>query len=85
MSDANKIFKKDLKFFNNLKYFIVDCLRINKHPSHFNLDDVIKLSNLLKPKKTILTNLSFDLDYNYLRKKLPKNIVPAFDGMSLNI
>ena len=85
MSDANKIFKKDLKFFNNLKYFIVDCLRINKHPSHFNLDDVIKLSNFLKPKKTILTNLNFELDYNYLKKKLPKNIVPAFDGMSLNI
>ena len=85
MSDANKIFKKDLKFFNDLKYFIVDCLRINKHPSHFNLDDVIKLSNFLKPKKTILTNLNFELDYNYLKKKLPKNIVPAFDGMSLNI
>ena len=85
VSDANKIYNKDLKFFKNLKYFIVDCLRINKHPSHFNLYDVIEITKITKPKKTILTNLNTDLDYNYLLKNLPKNIVPAYDGMSFLI
>ena len=37
------------------------------------------------PKKTILTNLHTDLDYNKLKSKLPKNIIPAFDGMEINI
>ena len=32
--------------------------------------------------QTILTNLHTDLDYNELKKKLPKNIIPAFDGLS---
>jgi phosphoribosyl 1,2-cyclic phosphate phosphodiesterase len=85
ISDANKIHKKDFKYFKKLNYFIVDCLRINEHPSHFNLDDVIKLTNILRPKKTILTNLHSALDYKYLIKSLPKNIFPAYDGMSLNI
>ena len=85
VSDANKIFEKDLNFFKNLNYFIIDCLRLNKHPSHFNLEEVIKLTELLKPNKTILTNLHSDLDYNYLIKILPKNIIPAYDGMSFNI
>ena len=39
----------------------------------------------LKPKKTILTNLHTDLDYNFLKKNLPSNIVPAYDGMTLNL
>ena len=36
----------------------------------------------IRPNKTILTNLHVDLDYFKLKKKLPKNIIPAFDGMS---
>ena len=82
-SDVNMIYKKDLKYFKNLKYFVVDCLRINNHPSHFNLEQVLKLITLLKPKKTILTNLHSDLDYKYLLKILPKNVIPAYDGLSL--
>jgi len=78
-------YDKDLKFFMNLKYFVIDCLRINKHPSHYNLNEVIELTKIIKPKKTILTNLHADLDYNYLLNILPKNIIPAYDGMSFNI
>ena len=65
-----------------LNYLILDCLRKNKHPSHFNLDEAVSLANILKPKKTILTNLHIDLDYFTLKKKLPNNIIPAYDGLS---
>ena len=74
-----------MKYFKKLNYFVVDCLRYQKHPSHFNLKDVIQLTKILKPKKTILTNLHSDLDYNDLINILPKNIVPAYDGMSFYI
>ena len=85
LSDCNGINKRDYKDLGNLKYLIIDCLKINPHPSHFNLDQAIKVSNLLKPKKTILTNLHTDLDYNFLKKNLPKHIKPAYDGLSINI
>ena len=39
----------------------------------------------LKPKKTILTNLHHDIDYDTLSKILPKDIVPAYDGLKLNL
>ena len=85
VSDANEIFIKDLNFFKNLKYLVIDCLRFNKHPSHFSLDEVIKIKEFLKPKKTILTNMNNEMDYNYLCKILPSNIVPGYDGMSFYI
>ena len=84
LSDCNGIPKKSMKYLKNLDYLIVDCLRLSKHPSHFNYDDALNLINLINPKKTILTNLHVDLDYNYLKKKLPKNIIPAYDGLSFN-
>ena len=83
ISDCNKIEKKYLKKMLNLKYLIIDCLKFNNHPSHFNLEQCIYISNLIKPKKTILTNLHTDLDYKFLKKNLPKNILPAHDGMVL--
>jgi len=84
-SDAKLIYKKDLNKFKNLKYFIVDCLRYEKHPSHFNLNEILDLIEIIKPKKTILTNLHTDLDYKILKRKLPTNIVPAYDGMTVLI
>ena len=82
--DLNKIFDNDMKYFKNLNYFIIDCLRFKKHPSHFNLDDVLEINNFVKPKKMILTNLHSDLDFNELKKILPKNVFVAYDGMIIN-
>ena len=82
ISDCNRIPEKNLRYLFNLDYLIIDCLKIDKHPSHLNYEQAIKLIKLVKPKKSILTNLHTDMDYFKLKKKLPKNIIPAFDGLN---
>ena len=84
ISDCNKIGNSVSKKLLNLKYLIIDCLRKEKHPSHFNFDDAISFIKLVKPQKAILTNLHVDMDYFDLKKKLPKHIIPAFDGLYFN-
>ena len=84
ISDCNKISNSVSKKLLNLKYLIIDCLRKEKHPSHFNFDDALSFIKLVKPQKAILTNLHVDMDYFDLKKKLPKNIIPAFDGLNVN-
>ena len=66
-------------------YLVIDCLRLKHHPTHLNLENSLKLIKKFKPKKAILTNLHSDLDYDYLEKILPKNVVPAYDGLTLNL
>ncbi len=83
ISDVSKIEKKKYRYFKSLKYLVIDCLWFKNHPSHLNLDSCLTLVKDLKPKKTILTNLHSDLDYNYLKKILPKGVLPAYDGLSL--
>tara|TARA_B100000787_G_C16105793_1_gene255753 strand:+ start:95 stop:829 length:735 start_codon:yes stop_codon:yes gene_type:complete len=84
-SDISSFFKKDYKKLVKLDYLIVDCLWYKKHFAHFNLDQVLELVKILTPKKTILTNMQSDLDYDELKKKLPKIIVPGYDGMTINL
>jgi len=85
ISDVSNIEPKNYRYFKNLKYLIIDCLWLRYHPSHLNLENSLRLIHLFKPKKAILTNLHSDLDYNYLKKILPKNIIPAYDGLSVNL
>ncbi len=84
ISDCNKVNNSVSKKLLNLKYLIIDCLRKEKHPSHFNFDDALSFIKLVKPQKAILTNLHVDMDYFDLKRKLPKNIIPAFDGLNFN-
>ena len=84
LSDCSHIPNNSKKYLKNLKFLIIDCLKYSSHPGHFNFDTAISISKELKPEKTILTNLHVELDYNVLQKKLPSNIIPAFDGINFN-
>ena len=84
LSDCSHIPNNSKKHLSNLDFLIVDCLRFKSHPGHFNLEAAITIDKGLKPKKAILTNLHVELDYDKLKKLLPQNIVPAFDGMNFN-
>ena len=83
--DVNKIYKKDYKYFDKLKYLVIDCLWYDFHPSHFNLETSLLMIKKFAPKKAILTNLSPVLDYKKIKKFLPKNVIPAYDGLTLNL
>ena len=85
ISDCNDLSIVNMKIFQNLKHLVIDCMRIKKSPVHFNLEETLYVISCLKPKKTILTNLNSDLNYDFLLKSLPKNVLPAYDGLKLNL
>jgi phosphoribosyl 1,2-cyclic phosphate phosphodiesterase len=68
-----------------LDVWILDALRERPHPSHFSVSDALAWIERLRPRRAILTNLHSDLDYEALRKKLPPNVIPAFDGMAFEV
>ena len=85
ITDVSDIYEKDYSYFKNLKYLIIDCLWYNFHPSHFNLEKSLYFIKKFKPKKAILSNLSPVLDYNQLKKVIPKNVIPAYDGLTIDL
>ena len=85
ISDVSMIHNKDFKYFKNLKFLVIDCLWYKNHPSHFNLEKSLEIIKLFSPKKAILTNLHTDLDYGQLKKILPKNVEPAYDGLTIKL
>ena len=81
--DLNAIPDSSVGYLEGLDLWIVDALRYTRHPSHFSLEETLGWIEKLKPKRAVLTNLHTDLDFETLRKALPANVEPAFDGMVL--
>ena len=73
------------KELENLDILIIDALRRDPHPSHTHLEKTLSWLRKLEPRRAILTNLHNDLDYSELKKELPHNIEPAFDGLEIDI
>ncbi len=68
----------------NLDLLILDCFRKTYHATHLDLENSVNLIKYLNPKKAILTNLHVELDYNKIKRLMPRNIIPAYDGLKIN-
>jgi phosphoribosyl 1,2-cyclic phosphate phosphodiesterase len=79
--DLNGIPEESLPLLEDLDVWIVDALRYAPHPSHLSLDETLAWIERLRPRRAILTNLHTDLDYETLRRRLPDNVTPAYDGL----
>jgi len=79
--DISEMPEESAALLEGLDVWIVDALRYTPHPSHFTVKQAIAWSQKLKPKRTIITHMTSDLDYETLRRELPEGMEPAFDGM----
>ena len=80
-SDISEIPEESFSLLENLDCWVVDALRRDPHPTHFHLEKTLSEIEKFKPKRAILTNLHVDMDYAQLCSELPKNVIPAFDGL----
>lgn len=79
--DISDIPEASLPLLQGLDVWIVDALRYQAHPSHFHVKRALEWIERLGPKRAILTHMTTDLDYETLRRELPANVEPAYDGM----
>ncbi|WP_315797423.1 MBL fold metallo-hydrolase [Bradyrhizobium sp. SZCCHNRI3043] len=83
--DLNDIPEESWAALEDLDLWIVDGLRPASHPSHFSVNDALAWIERFKPKRAVITNMTADLDYEVLRQSLPDGVVPAYDGMRLEL
>lgn len=84
LTDCNAIPAASLPLLEGLDVLVIDGLRWNPHPSHFNIEAAIAATEGLKPGRTILTHLSHDVLYADAWK-LPPGYEFAYDGMEFEM
>ncbi len=68
-----------------LDTLVIDALRETPHPTHLSVDQAVKWAERLQPRRTILTHMAHNLDYDKLVATLPDGIEPGYDGLKIEL
>jgi phosphoribosyl 1,2-cyclic phosphate phosphodiesterase len=83
VTDANFISEVDMNKIKGSDIFILNALRIQKHVSHFNLEEAIQLAKTISAGETYFTHISHLLGLHAeVEAGLPEKMKLAFDGQS---
>lgn len=82
-TDLNELPRAARETLRGVDTWIVDALRYEPHPTHPHLDLTLEWIADIKPRRAILTHMTWDMDYEELKKKLPAGVEPAYDGLTI--
>lgn len=82
-TDVSTIPAESRELLEGLDVLIIDALRDHPHPTHLSVDQAVGWAQKLQPRRTYLTHMSHDLDYESLKARLPDGIEPAWDGLRI--
>jgi phosphoribosyl 1,2-cyclic phosphate phosphodiesterase len=68
-----------------LDTWVVGCFQRAPHGVHAHLGLVVEWHERLRPRRTVLTHMSSDLDWAWMGNNLPPGIEAGFDGMVLEV
>jgi phosphoribosyl 1,2-cyclic phosphate phosphodiesterase len=72
-------------FFAEADLLVVDALRREPHPTHAHLGMALELAAKARVGRTVLTHLDKSMDYATLRRELPDNVEPGYDGLEIEL
>lgn len=81
--DLHAIPPESAPFLEGLDLWIIDALRYQRHGTHLSVDQALEFVAQFGARRAILTDLHVDLDYDELQARLPENVTPAYDGMTV--
>lgn len=84
-TDVNAFLEENPPELQNMKLWIVDCLREGFAGSHANLETALGWIERYKPERAVLTHMAHELNYQTLKKRLPSHVEPAYDGLTISL
>ena len=86
ITDANFIPETEKEKIKGSKVFILNALRKETHPTHYNLDQALALVSSLNIPKVYFTHFSHQIGlHDEVEASLPKGVHLAYDGLQFSI
>jgi phosphoribosyl 1,2-cyclic phosphate phosphodiesterase len=85
VTDAKSIPPKAVAVLRGAKVLVINALFRTDHPSHLSLPEAIDAAREIGAERTYLTHLTHDNFHADLEAELPRDIQPAFDGLTVRL
>lgn len=86
LTDMNRVEDHEIEKLKGVRVLVVNALRIEPHPSHFNLEEALNFIAKVNPESAYLTHISALLGFHdVVQQKLPKNVFLSYDNLQITI
>ena len=84
-TDVVNIPEESFATLEGIDLWIIGCLVDYPHATHAHVAKALEWIDRIKPRRAVLTHMGPRLDYESLRDVLPPFVVPAYDGLILEV
>src|SRR4030066_1726997 len=77
ITDCSSIQPESMEKLEGLDLLILGALRYSPHTTHFSVQQALEVVKLLKPRRTILTHMWHEIDYEKASRELPEGGEPG--------
>ena len=85
LTDCNGIPPRSMDLLRDLDLLVIDGLRPHPHPTHFSIPEAVAVARQLRPKRTLLTHLTHDVEHTATGATLPPGVELGYDGQVVEL
>ncbi len=86
LTDVKTIEEEEIEKIRSAKVLVINALRIEKHHSHFNLQDALEFIDNVKPERAYIIHISHLMGFHKeVQEQLPENVFLAYDNLKITI
>lgn len=86
VTDAKELPDAAMKTLEGVSVLVLNALWFGRpHPTHFNVEEAVETAKLVGAERTYLVHLTHRVGHQELLDRLPENVTPAHDGLSIEI
>jgi phosphoribosyl 1,2-cyclic phosphate phosphodiesterase len=86
ITDAKRLPDRTLEALRGVRVLVLNALWPGKpHPTHFTVEEAVAVAQELGAEQTYLTHLSHRVRHAALEADLPPGILPAYDGLAVEV
>lgn len=84
-TDVKNLSDQAFQMLKGVKTWLVDCISDKPSHTHAHLPQTLEWIRRVNPEKAVLIHMSAHLDFKTLAAQLPRSVVPAYDGLVIDL
>ena len=86
LTDVKNIEEAEIEKIKGIKVLVINVLRKEPHPTHFNLEEALAFTEKVQPEKSYFTHISHNFGFHeVIESELPENVFVAYDNLEITI
>lgn len=85
ITDVSEIPQEAFAAIKGAETLVVDALRPEPHPTHFNIFEAVEAAEKIGAQRTFFTHISHRLEQEETELELPRDIRLAYDGLKIEV